>query len=343
MRSRGFVQRHGAPAKWRRDRGFGMHAATALVLASSLTIFAGNALAQTATDAQATNTPATNAQAAVEAPEPAKPEFEEVAPKFTISIEPSVWLVGAGGTVKMPGSSSPPPVAFGNAPQAAELGDRIKLDHIGFDDPQAAPAGEVNIGYGRWRFALRGFGFSIDDDSTVDDSGSLGEVDFAPGDSLVGEINTNIFEAQAGYRFFEYVGRPRQNGDGYVVRFYADALGGARYYDVDMQFEQFDTLNGSNSFDDAWIEPTIGGKIGVELYEQFDIDLEVNFGAGPFGDHASWSWDVIAGFQWRPVENVGVQIGYRNLAFDLQDGSDADEFEWDGALAGLYFGAVIKF
>lgn len=315
-----------------------MHAATALVLASTLSVFASNALAQAAP----ADAPPTNAQAAVEAQEPAKAQFEEAAPKFTISIEPSVWLVGAGGKVKMPGST-PPPVILANAPQAAELGDRIKLDQIGFDDPQAAPAGEVNIGYERWRFALRGSGFSIDDDSTVDDSGSLGTVDFAPGDTLVGEINTNIFEVQAGYRFFEHVGRPRQNGDGYVVRFYADALGGARYYDVDMQFEQFGTTNGTNSFDDAWIEPTFGGKIGLELYEQFDIDVEVNFGVGPFGDHASWSWDVIAGFQWRPVENVGLQIGYRNLAFDLQDGSDADEFEWDGALAGLYFGAVIKF
>ncbi len=317
-----------------------MYAANALVLACTLTSFAGFANSQSAA---ASDAPPTNAQAAVETKEPAKAQFEEAKPKFTISIEPSVWFAGAGGKVKMPGSGGTPAPANANEPQAAALGDRIKLDRIGFDDPQATPAGEVNIGYERWRFALRGFGFSIDDTSTVGDSGSMGSVDFAPGDDLVGEINANVFEAQAGYRFFEYAGRPRQNGDGYVVRFYADALGGARYYDVDMQFEQFDTLNGTNSFDDGWIEPTLGGKIGVELYEQFDIDLEVNFGVAPFGDHASWSWDVIAGFQWRPVENVGLQIGYRNLAFDLQDGDGADEFEWDGALAGLYFGAVIKF
>lgn len=314
-----------------------MHA-TALVLASavSLASLAAPALAQVA------DAPTTNAQAAVDAKEPAQAQFEEAAPKFSISIEPSIWFAGAGGKVKMPGSAASPAPSE-NGPLAAELGDRIKLDRIGFDDPQASPAAEFNIGYGKWRFALRGFGFSIDDDSTVSDSGSLGTVDFAPGDTLVGEINANIFEAQAGYRFFEHVGRPRQNGDGYVVRFYADALGGARFYDIDMQFEQFGTTNGTNSFDDIWIEPTIGGKIGVELYEQFDIDLEVNFGVGPFGDHASWSWDVIAGFQWRPVENLGIQIGYRNLAFNLTDGDGADEFEWDGALAGLYFGVVIKF
>lgn len=324
-----------------------MHAAHALVLASlltaTLTTQAQTTQAQTA-QSQSGDAPPTNAEAAVDTKEPAQAQFEEAKPKFTISIEPSVWFAGAGGKVKMPGSSgTPAPSSSANAPQAAELGDRIKLDQIGFDDPQATPAGEVNIGYERWRFALRGFGFSIDDNSTVSDSGSLGEVDFAPGDNLYGEINANVFEAQAGYRFFEHAAHPRQNGDGYVVRFYADGLGGARFYDVDMQFEQFATLNGTNSFDDTWIEPTLGGKIGVELYEQFDIDLEVNFGVAPFGDHSSWSWDVIAGFQWRPIENVGIQIGYRNLAFNLSDGDGSDEFEWDGALADLYFGAVIKF
>lgn len=316
----------------------GISRSYALVLASVVTSMgAGGALGQDV----AASAP-TNAEAAIETKEPAKAAFEEVPRRFTISIEPSVWFAGAGGKVKMPGSGSTPP-ANANAPQAAELGDRIKLDRIGFDDPQAAPAGEVNIGYERWRFALRGFGFSIDDDSTVSDSGSLGSVDFAPGDTIVGEINANVFEAQAGYRLFEHAARPRQNGDGYVVRFYADALGGARFYDVDMQFEQSGTTNGTNAFDDTWIEPTLGGKFGVELYEQFDIDVEINFGVGPFGDHASWSWDVIAGFQWRPVENLGIQIGYRNLAFNLQDGDGADEFEWDGVLAGLYVGAVVKF
>lgn len=314
----------------------------ALVLAGSVACAAGSVYAQAGDQpAPVIDAQTTNAQAAVDAPEPARAEFEEAPIRFTISIEPSVWFAGASGSVKMPGSgSAPAPV---NGPQAAELGDRIKLDRIGFDDPHASPAGEVNIGYDRWRFTLRGFGFSMDDNSTVSDSGSLGEVDFAPGDNLYGAIDAAVFEAQAGYRVFEHVARPRQNGDGYVFRFYADALGGARFYDVDMQFEQFDTLNGTNSFDDVWVEPTIGAKIGVELYEQFDIDVEVNFGVGPFGDHSSWSWDVIAGFQWRPVENLGIQIGYRNLAFNLQDGDGADEFEWDGMLAGLYFGAVIKF
>ncbi len=313
-----------------------MHAATALVIAS---MWAAGATAQ---PAEPSTPPTTNAQAAVDTKEPATTQLEEAPTRFTISIEPSVWFAGAGGKVKLPGST-PPPVILANAPQAAELGDRIKLNDIGFDDPQATPAGAVSIGYDRWRFNLRGFGFSIDDDSTVDDSGSLGSVDFAPGDNLVGEINTNVFEAQVGYRFVEHASRPRQNGDGYVFRFYADVLGGARLYDVDMQFEQFATLNGTNAFDDMWIEPTIGAKIGVEIYEQFDVGVELNFGVAPFGDHSSWSWDVMAGFQWRPVENLGIQIGYRNLAFDLQDGDGVDEFEWDGALAGLYFGAVIKF
>jgi len=81
----------------------------------------------------------------------------------------------------------------------------------------------------------------------------------------------------------------------------------------------------------------------VTLYEQIDIDLEVNVGAAPFGDHSSSSWDAMLGFTWRPIENLGVQIGFRNISFNLENGDGADEFAWDGALAGLFAGVVLKF
>jgi hypothetical protein len=40
---------------------------------------------------------------------------------------------------------------------------------------------------------------------------------------------------------------------------------------------------------------------------------------------------------------VGVKVGYRMLLFGLSDGDGADEFEWSGSMAGLYFGAQISF
>ena len=267
----------------------------------------------------------------------------EPAKKFSISFEPAVWFAGVGGDLKLPRGE--PPVLLGTAPGTSSSGANGEADinDLGFDDPQTSAFGEANIGYGRYRFNVRGVYFSHDDTSTVSSTGSIGEVDYAPSDTLTGSLDFLLFEVKGGYRVYELAERPRQNGDGYVFRFYADVMGGARLYNVDWTIDREGVSNSTNSFDDSWIEPTIGGKLGVTLYEQIDIDLEVNVGAAPFGDHSSSSWDAMLGFTWRPIENLGVQIGFRNISFNLENGDGADEFAWDGALAGLFAGVVLKF
>lgn len=265
--------------------------------------------------------------------------MKSVEREWTVSIEPAVWFVGAGGDLTLPRASG----GGGGGGGGGATGE-AKIDVMGLDDPQASAMGEVNLGYGRYRGAVRAAIFNLDDDGTASEAGSIGSIDFAEGDALRGELDMWVFEAQGGYRLHEYAARPRENGDGFVLRFYADGLGGVRAYGVDWLVDRVGgSTSPENGFDDTWIEPTLGAKVGVELYEQIDIDLEFNVGAAPFGDHSSWSWDVLVGFQWRPIENLGVQIGYRNLAFNLTDGDGDETFEWDGALAGLYGGVVVRF
>ena len=47
--------------------------------------------------------------------------------------------------------------------------------------------------------------------------------------------------------------------------------------------------------------------------------------------------------QWRPHPNVGVQIGWRQVAYWLNDGEGEDEFEYNGRMAGIQGGLVIRF
>ena len=54
--------------------------------------------------------------------------------------------------------------------------------------------------------------------------------------------------------------------------------------------------------------------------------------------------DIVAGGQWRPVPNVGVQVGYRALFLDIESGRDDEAFEVGSAsLQGLFAGVGFRF
>jgi hypothetical protein len=81
----------------------------------------------------------------------------------------------------------------------------------------------------------------------------------------------------------------------------------------------------------------------LEVYRDFSIELEVS--AGGWGDSSNSviSIDTLLGFTWRPIDGVGVQIGWRQLAYDLSNGDGAGEFEYSGRLAGLFLGVDFRF
>ena len=82
----------------------------------------------------------------------------------------------------------------------------------------------------------------------------------------------------------------------------------------------------------------------MNIVECFTIDVQ--FDIGYFtdgGDKSTLGYDIMAGFMWRPTQNIGVQIGYRDLAYSLQSGSGSNQFEWEGSIQGLYAGAAIRF
>jgi opacity protein-like surface antigen len=79
------------------------------------------------------------------------------------------------------------------------------------------------------------------------------------------------------------------------------------------------------------------------LYNRFTVDLQSEIGFQPVSDRTSWSWGVMVGGTWRPMENVGVRLGYRQLLFDLKNGADADEFKFRGGMAGLFAGIELRF
>jgi hypothetical protein len=248
---------------------------------------------------------------------------------WTIQFEPSVWYVAPGGKLRLPGSAG------------AGGGDKLEIRGLNQDSPRLSPYGELHARNGDWRLAVSGFRYEGDDRGTVMGSGGqIGSLAFAPGEQLRTSLTFTSVEMLGAYRFFHRQKGEREEG-GFTYVPMLEAQGGVRVYDIGVDVRG---PGGSTSSDQFFAEPFVGARFSMDLAEHFAIDVETSLGGFNDGSHRQVvSWNALVGFQWYPVENLGVQVGYRQLAFSLIDGSGAERFDWRGAMAGLYFGASLRY
>jgi hypothetical protein len=187
----------------------------------------------------------------------------------------------------------------------------IDVEAIDADENEITPAGRVTIRADKWSFNFRGFAFSVDEDAA--------------------DIDLAGFDLTAGYTLWTPI-----DDAGHEVRLAFDLFGGARIHSLDASI-------GAADSDNTWFEPIIGGRANLDLPYRFGLSVSFDGGGFPSGEDSSFSWDITVAFTWMPVENVGLEIGFRHLQMDLTEGDGADEFEFDAALAGLFGAVVIRF
>lgn len=244
-------------------------------------------------------------------------------PEWKFQFEPSAWYAGASGKVQIAGA----PASSGT----------VRINDLHLDNPRLTPAGELHVRTGNWRFGFGTFFFSQNRLQTMGVGGQLGPVAFAAGDQVYSKMEQNEYVPVVGYEFLR---RNPEQDDAVKVLGRLEVFGGARLDDVEFSFTQgANTASQSEFFGQA----ILGIKGSLEIAEQFSIDLETSAGGWPGSEDYAWSWDIAVGFMWRPIPNVGVQVGYRNLVNELRRGSDSDRFYYNGGLAGLFFGAVVRF
>lgn len=270
----------------------------------------------------------------------AVPAREDLAgERWTLRAEPALWYAGTGGDLRLPSASG------------SGQGQELALDDLGFDSPTLTPTIELNLATSsRWRFTLRGYALSDQSDQAMGFAGRIGGVEFQPQTVLAGSLDMWSVEAEAGYTIW------RTQSDGLTGNTPAfvgtlDVLAGARALDVDWNVRRAllptelpgpDTVLEAGA-DETYLHPIVGGKFSMQFQGQFTVDLTVNLGGLPLGDAQGYAGDVIAGFTWEPLTNLGVQLGYRAAQFDLSSGDDEEEFSWTGANQGLQLGIVMKF
>ena len=246
--------------------------------------------------------------------EPVEHQFE---------FEPFIWYVSPGGEV-----------GFGGDTPLVHTSD------LSLDNPWVSGGAELHANRGKWRLSLMGSHAQQNGDTVANSAMNFNTLAVAAGDTIHAEFDMTVASVRVGYELWSFSAEPNSEG---VPRLSSSLglVGGLRAYDYSLKSE----INGggpgaSVSGDMFHVEPMVGAKWDINFDEQFAIDFATNFGYLPkLGDQSSSSLDITVGFRYTPTPNVGAQIGYRLLVFDLED----DDIEAEGALAGLYGGITIRF
>jgi hypothetical protein len=256
-----------------------------------------------------------------------QPAFEPARVRWTLQAEPSLWYMGAGGDIMLPGGPA-----------------KQRVSKLGLDTPALTPFGEVHALFDkRHRLTFRGYSYSSQREYEAGFDGTLGGINFAADSPLRSSLDFATFEVEYGYAVKRYTSSdPIDAGD---ARARLDVLAGLRVidftYDIDYLGPGIPEAVFSAGYDATVLEGLVGARFEMEFVDKFMVDLTVSMGVGIAGGATSFSPDIIAGGHWRPNPNLGVSIGYRSQFFSLENTDDG--FLYEGAQQGLMIGVVLKF
>lgn len=259
--------------------------------------------------------------------DPTQPPDERLT-NWYLQVEVMGRYTAPAGEIRLPGGTS--------------RGTLVDLADLDLEGPRLMPGFDISLRNGPWRVNAIGLFYDIDDRTArAEEDLTLGRVFVAEGQrSSVSHTYTQL-DFRVARTILDEPISPRTDYEGHRVRVRVDAEVGLRVYDFEFEVENLDT--GETATDDrTFFEPHAGFKGALNIFEDVTIDLYTNFGAWPI-DATTFSWDIGVGFQWRPVDHVGVQIGYRSTIFRLNEGSGTNEFEWNGSYQGLYAGLQFRF
>lgn len=221
----------------------------------------------------------------------------------------------------------------------------MRLERLNLDTPRFSPLGEVHINADPWLVSFSGAAYSLSRDETfADRTFRIGDVSVTEGDLLDVDFDYASAELTVGRRIYhrDFLTLSADPAMGTPIALTIYALGGVRLYDIDVSVRNA-SAGGISASQQFFVEPILGAKAVAEVAEDFTIDLQVSGGFYADSDRSASSLDISLAFTWRPHENVGVQLGWRQLLSWLEDGEGAGEFSFNGGLAGLYTGVVVSF
>ena len=243
--------------------------------------------------------------------------------EWSFKVAPYAWLAGTGGAIVTDGVKTDFDLEFKDIFDATTGGFQLNLE----------------ARYGRFFAEFDGTWAKI----AHSDDLLRGNLDL--------DIEQTIIELRAGYRLIgPEFRKPTPETRPYIPgNTVLDVYVGARYWltdiDVEINFPGRPPLIPSSRISvhdtDEWIEPLVGGRLGIGLTSKTALLIDGNIGGFGVGDAVDLTWTVGAFINWRFGSNSSVALGWRAQGVEEYSGTGSNrngsEFVTTGPLIGYVY------
>jgi len=125
----------------------------------------------------------------------------------------------------------------------------------------------------------------------------------------------------------------------YRVCQYFGVYAGTRYNNIDLQLKGSLGINPSDT--QAWWDPVIGTRLRLPLGGKFSFNVAGDIGG--FGVGSDLTWQAFPYFDWQFAKHASLQVGYRFLFTDYENGSGLDRFKYEILTQGPQLGFTLHF
>ena len=122
-----------------------------------------------------------------------------------------------------------------------------------------------------------------------------------------------------------------------------DILGGVRYVRQDLRASRTEGIGSGRQrqFIANWVDPIVGVRFTTQISPRASFIARGDIGG--FGAGSDFTWNVEAGAEFRLTRHLGMQILFKALSIDYEEGSGASFYKYDVVSPGIVFGFPIRF
>lgn len=249
------------------------------------------------------------------APATEAPALTPEAEKWKFRLTPYFWLGAMNGNLTVKGQ---------NIGIHQDLSDVVNLleDHFNF-----GACIHFEAEKGRWGI----FTDVLYLDLGGEHAGPLG--------NLVQDVTSQQFIGELGGFYTLVEPKPRSEGS---MPFRVDALAGCRVTWLENSITP--TLAAKVTDSQAWIDPIIGARMAVDPTDWLQFSARGDIGGFDIapGTTTKFSWQIILDLSFRLSDLLNLELGYRWLSQDYEDGSGANLFVYDITTGGPFVGLTFK-
>ncbi len=118
-----------------------------------------------------------------------------------------------------------------------------------------------------------------------------------------------------------------------------ETIVGARYVNLSTEIRGPFGRNPSGTVD--WWDPFIGARMMLPMNDAWTFNLRGDVGG--FGVGSDFAWQIFPFLSWQFGDRASMQVGFRWLSADYEEGSGLDEFRYDVVTSGPQAGVTFRF